>query len=94
MNEKRDDSLLLILTKHTKKDFFKLNKTHYSFERSADLNKRKKRINLNKNLPFIGMMRCVISLCEVVKTPSEQQWTIGPVDREIVPLSAEMDHPT
>jgi hypothetical protein len=23
-----------------------------------------------------------------------QQWTIGPVDREIVPLSAEMDHPT
>jgi hypothetical protein len=23
-----------------------------------------------------------------------QQWTIGPVDREIVPLLAEMDHPT
>ncbi len=22
-----------------------------------------------------------------------QQWTIGPIDREIVPFSAEMDHP-
>ncbi|CAF4192799.1 unnamed protein product, partial [Rotaria magnacalcarata] len=23
----------------------------------------------------------------------QQQWTIEPIDREIVPISAEMDHP-
>ncbi len=34
---------------------------------------------------FIALFRLVTS---------NQQWAIGPVDREIVPLSAEMDHPT